>query len=131
MGVTCKTACIVAYAPWNKKAQAQCQARKSCACKCHNLLSAYPALISGCEAGCHADSKSLDGVAGAEQFICRSPQDAFNKFGVVCKGFDPLKETAQGLDIQQSQQAAAHNTRYLWWGAAAVVVLFLIYLFKK
>jgi len=131
MGVTCKTSCIVYAAPWDSKAQTLCQSRKKCACNCRNLLSAYPALVEGCEAGCHSNPKSLDGVTSAEQFICRSPQDAFNKFGIICPNFDPTKQTAQGLDIQQTQKAASQNMRYLWWGAAIVGVLFIVYIFKK
>jgi hypothetical protein len=130
MGVTCKTACITYAAPWNKTAQNLCQARKSCACKCRTLLAAYPALVEGCEAGCHSDSNSLKDIDSAETFICKNPQDAFNKFGIVCKDFDPLKQTVQGLDIQQAEKAAKQNTKYLWWGAAVVGVLIIIYLFK-
>jgi hypothetical protein len=67
-----------------------------------------------------------------ETLMCSDAQGAFNKFGYLCKNFNPDNETVQGQQYTREKTQELDNSKqsmkYVWIGLGLLLLLLVIYL---
>lgn len=125
--VTCDSRCVV------KK----CKKKRNCACGCSKFMALSIGAEEICINQCNAGNFDVSSMS-IEDFACKflDAQTAYNTHGYMCKDFDPLKNSAQGLAYSQQKEdaqelsAADNDTQKKFFFVVVIVVVALLgYLF--